>query len=89
MTAPVAPPPNAAPAAVAPPPPAGGTSPGGITQAQFGAQVNAYAQKYGAAGTKQRFKQMADAFQQAGWTSTSAIPAEQYDNVLPWFQVQE
>lgn len=92
-TAPAAPPPNvphipapapAAPAAAPAPTP---VSPGGITQAQFSQQVNAFAEKYGAKPTKQRFAEMATAFQQPGWTSTNSVPADRYDDVIKWFAV--
>lgn len=75
-------------------PPAPSASPSGITTAQFTAAVQAYATAYKPAGTKARFKQMSDAFVQAGnaaaagWTSIGAIPASEYEAVLPWFAVQ-
>jgi hypothetical protein len=95
--APVAPapasqqPPTQPPApAAAPPAPTTPVSPGGMTQAQFATFVNAFAEKYQAAATKNRFKELAAAFNQPGWTGTKAIPADQYDNIINagWFKVE-
>lgn len=93
LPAPSAPPTPAPPAPVASPVPApspapAAASPGGITQAQFGQQVNAFAEKFGAKATKARFAEMAAAFQQPGWTSTNAVPADQYDGVIAWFKTE-
>lgn len=79
------PPPSPAPAAAAP----ADVSPNGVNKATFAAAVEAYAKVYKPAGTKARFQQMADHFQQPTWQNVGAIPASQYDNVLPWFQVQQ
>lgn len=69
-----------APAPAAPPPPAAG----GITAAQFGAQVQAFAKAYSAKACKARFTELSAAFGQA-WDKTSAVPAERYAEVMPWF----
>ena len=51
-------------------------------------KMSEYAKVYGAKGAKARLAEMAAAFG-ATWTRVSDIPAEQYANVLPWFQVQQ
>lgn len=79
--APVAPSPIPAPAtAPAPPAPAGG-----VTAAAFGEAVQKYASMYTAKGAKARFAEMAAAFGQPSWVSTSAIPPDRLADVLPWF----
>lgn len=70
------------PAPAAPPPPAAG----GITAAQFGAQVQAFAKQYSAKACKARFTELSAAFGQP-WDKTSAVPAERYAEVMPWFAV--
>lgn len=87
VPAPVAPtaaasPSNPAPAPAAPPPPAAG----GISAAQFGAQVQAFAKHYSAKACKARFTELSAAFGQP-WDKTSAVPVERYAEVMPWFAV--
>lgn len=77
-----APPPSPAPAAA----PAD-VSPNGVTKAMFSAAVEAYAKVHKPAGTKARFAQLAETVGQPTWLQIGAIPASQYDAVLPWFQV--
>lgn len=79
-----APPPSPAPAAAP-----GDVSPNGVTKAAFAAAVEGYAKVHKPAGTKARFAQLAgpEGFNQPTWLNVGAIPAAQYDAVLPWFQV--
>lgn len=82
-------PPMAPPAAAAPPAPPAPTAPtSGVTLAQFAGQVQAFATKYGAKGAKARFGEIAAAYQQPGWTSNSAIPADKYEELLAWFKTE-
>lgn len=84
-SAPVAPAPQAPPATASVPQPPPPSTPGGVGAAEFGNAVQKYASVYGAKGAKARFAEMAAAFQQPGWTSTSAIPPDRLAEVLPWF----
>ena len=79
------PPPVAAAPAPAPTPPAPS---GAATMQAVSDKMSEYAKVYGAKGAKARLAEMAAAFG-AAWTKVSDIPAEQYANVLPWFQVQQ
>lgn len=80
-TAPAAASPSS-PAPVAPPPVTGG-----ISAAQFSAQVQAFAKHYTPKACKARFVELATAFGQK-WDKTTDIPAERYAEVMPWFAVQ-
>lgn len=71
-----------APAPAAPPPPAAG----GISAADFGAQVQAFAKAYSPKACKARFGELSQAFG-TNWTKTSDIPPEKYADVMPWFAV--
>lgn len=84
-SAPVAPAPQAPPAMASAPTPPPPSTPGGVGAAEFGAAVQKYASVYGAKGAKARFAEMAAAFGQPGWVSTSAIPPDRLADVMPWF----
>ena len=88
-SAPAAPVPPAPPASPASAPAGGEASPGGITRAAFSKAVEEYAKVYKPAGTKARFAQLAQQFNQPGWINTSSIPVDQLDAVMPWFAVQQ
>ena len=75
-----APAPSPAPAPAPAPPPVAG----GISAAQFAAQVQEFAKKYTPKACKARFGELSTAFGQ-NWTKTSDIPADQYAGVMPWF----
>jgi hypothetical protein len=57
-----------------------------VTQAQFGAQVQAFAKAYTPKACKARFGELSSAFG-VNWTKTSDIPPERFAEVMPWFAV--
>lgn len=88
---PAAPPPStpapapATPPAAAPAPSAPPAAASGMSAATFNAQVQLYAKEHKPAGAKQRFAEVATAFNQPAWTTIGAIPADQYEAVAAWF----
>ncbi len=86
--APAAAAPAPAPAAVpAPAPPAPPASQGQWNDTAWAAHVNAFAKAYTAKACKARFTELATAFGQPAWTSTTAIPLDRRAEVAPWFNV--